>query len=89
MEAYFRAFINFEQNDWAWLLPIAKFAYNNAKNASIGHTLFELNCGYYSRISYEKDLDPHSKSRIVEKLFSKLQELIIICQQNLHHAQKL
>ena len=40
MEAYLRAFVNFEQNDWARLLPMAEFAYNNAKNASTGHTFF-------------------------------------------------
>ena len=45
MEAYLRPFINFEQNDWARLLPMAEFAYNNIKNASIGHTPFDLNCG--------------------------------------------
>ncbi len=38
MKAYLRAFVNFEQDDWAKLLPIAKFAYNNAKIASTGHT---------------------------------------------------
>ena len=31
IEAYFRVFINFKQNNWAQLLPMAKFAYNNAK----------------------------------------------------------
>ena len=35
MEAYLRAFDNFEQNDWAQLLPMAEFTYNNAINASI------------------------------------------------------
>ena len=33
------------------------FDYNNAKNTSTGYTPFELNCGYYPRISYEEDLD--------------------------------
>ena len=47
MEAYLRAFVNFEQNNWAKLLSMAEFAYNNAKNASTGHTPFELNCGYH------------------------------------------
>ena len=28
MEAYLRVFVNFEQNDWARLLPMAEFAYN-------------------------------------------------------------
>ena len=80
MEAYLEAFVNFEQNDWAWLLPMAEFAYKNAKNASTGYTPFELNCGYYSRVSYEEEeiLDPRSKSKTAEKLSSELQELMII-----------
>ena len=60
MEAYFQAFVNFEQNDWARLLPMAEFAYNNAKNASTGYTPFELNCGYHPCVSYEKDIDLRS-----------------------------
>ena len=60
MEAYLRAFVNFEQNDWARLLPMAEFAYNNAKNASTGHTPFELNYGYHPRMSYKEDVDPRS-----------------------------
>ena len=51
MEAYLRAFVNFEQNDWVRLLPMAEFAYNNAKNASTDHTPFELNYGYHPRMS--------------------------------------
>ena len=89
MDAYFWAFVNFEQNDWARLLPIAEFAYNNAKNASTGFTPFELNCGYHPRVSYKEDLDPRSKSRTAEELSSKLRELMTVCQQNLHHAQEL
>ena len=58
MEAYLRAFVNFKQNDWVRLLPMAEFTYNNAKNASTGHTPFELNCGYHPRMSYKEDVDP-------------------------------
>ena len=47
MKAYLWAFVNFEQNNWAWLLPMAEFAYNNIKNASTSFTLFELNCRYH------------------------------------------
>ena len=72
MEAYLQVFVNFEQNDWVWFLPIAEFAYNNAKNVSTGHSLFKLNCGYHPRISYKKDLDPHSKSKTTEELSFKL-----------------
>ena len=63
-----------------------KFAYNNAKNASTGHTPFELNCGYHPRMSYEDDVDPHSKSKSADELSAGLRELIIVCRENLHHA---
>ena len=56
MEAYLRVFVNFEQNDWARLLLIAEFAYNNttynnAKNATTSYNSFELNYGYHPRVS--------------------------------------
>ncbi len=39
MEAYLRVFVNWKQDNWAKLLPMAEFAYNNAKNASTGQPL--------------------------------------------------
>ena len=66
MKAYLQAFVNFEQNDWARLLPIVEFVYNNAKNASIGHTLFEFNYKYYPCVSYKEDLDLRSKLKTAE-----------------------
>ena len=89
MEAYLRAFVNFEQNDWARLLPMAEFAYNNAKNASTGHILFELNYGYHPRMSYKKDVNPRSQSKSADELSAELRELMIICRENLYHAQEL
>ena len=89
MEAYFRAFVNSEQNVWVRLLPMAAFAYNNAKNASTSFTLFELNCGYHPRVSYKEDLDPRSKLKTAEELSSELRNLMAASQQNLHHAQEL
>ena len=63
MEAYLQVYVNFKQNDWVRLLPIAEFAYNNAKNASIGHLLFELNYGYHLRMLYEEKVDSCFKSK--------------------------
>ena len=68
---------------------MAKFAYNNAKNASTGFTPFKLNCGYHPWVSYKEDLNPRSKSKTAEKLSSELRNLMVACQQNLHHAQEL
>ena len=38
MKAYIWDFVNFEQNDWVWLLLMARFLYNNAKIASTNYT---------------------------------------------------
>ena len=89
MKTYLRAFVNFEQNDWAKLLPMAKFVYNNAMNASTGHTLFELNCGYHPRMLYKEDVDLRSQSKLAEELSAEPRKLIIVCRKNLYHAQKL
>ena len=89
IEAYLRAFVSFKQNDWARLLPIAEFAYNNAKNASTGHTPFELNCGYHPWMSYKDDVNPRSKSKSADELSAELKELMIVCCKKLHHAQEL
>ncbi len=89
MEAYLRAFVNWEQDDWARLLPIAEFAYNNAKNASIGHTPFELNIGYHPKVFFKEDVDPYSRSHSVNELAKELKMLIEVCCQNLLHAQEL
>ena len=48
IEAYLCSFVNWEQNDWAWRLQMAEFAYDSSKNASTGYTPFEMNYGYHS-----------------------------------------
>ena len=65
---------------------MAEFAYNNAKNASTGHKLFELNCGYHPQVLYEKKVDPRSQSKLADKLSVELRELMIVYQKNLQHA---
>ena len=57
---------------------MAKFAYNNAKNASTGHMPFELNCGFYPQASYKENVNPHSQSKLVDNLATKLRELMIV-----------
>ena len=64
---------------------MAKFAYNNVKNASIGHTIFELNYGYYLRVSPKEDIYPRSKCCSTNKLVKERRELIKVCYQNLFH----
>ena len=37
---------------------MAEFVYNNAKNAGISHTPFELNFSYYPQMLYKEDVNP-------------------------------
>ena len=52
-------------------MAIAEFTYNNAKNVSIGHTLFEFNCGYYPRVSFNKNVNLYLRSHYANKLAGK------------------
>ncbi len=36
---------------------MAKFAYNNVKNASTDHMPFKLNCGFHPQAFYKEDVD--------------------------------
>ena len=89
LEVYLWVFVNFEQNDWAKLLPMAEVIYHNTNNASTGHTLFKPNCSYHLRVSFKEDINLHSRSNAADKLLAKLQKLMTIYKENLYHAQKL
>ena len=89
MVAYFWAFVNYKQNNWDKLLPMAEFVYNNAKNASTGYTPFELNCGFHPRVSYKEDVDLRFKSKTVDQLATELQTLISVSKEYFQHVQEL
>ncbi len=72
IKAYFRILIDYKQNGQVRLLLMTEFTYNNAKNANTGHTPFELNCDYHFYISYKQEINPCSKSKLVDKLSIKL-----------------
>ena len=68
---------------------MVKFTYNNTKNTSSGHTLFELNYGYHPQMSYNEKFDLRSKSNSADELSAELRELIIVRQESPHHAQEI
>jgi len=47
IEAYLRAFVSKEQDDWVHLLPMAEFAYNNSTTTGNGMSPFYANYGFH------------------------------------------
>src|SRR6266446_6949468 len=50
LEQYLWAYMNYQQDNWAPLLPLAEFTYNNAASATTGISPFFTNKGYHLRL---------------------------------------
>lgn len=50
IEQYLRHHVNYQQDNWAGLLPVAQFAYNNAMHATTKETPFFANYGYHPKL---------------------------------------
>src|SRR5258706_13089830 len=50
LEQYLQAYTNYQQDNWALLLPLAEFTYNNAVSATTGISPFFVNKGYHPRL---------------------------------------
>ena len=49
LEQYLRCFINYQQDNWSTLLPMAEFCYNNTVHSSTNQTPFYALHGYHPR----------------------------------------
>jgi hypothetical protein len=56
IEAYFRSYCNYEQNDWVEMLAMAEFAYNNSKHSATKLTPFYANYGYEPRTNWQTNI---------------------------------
>src|SRR5258705_12236378 len=62
LEQYLWGYTNYQQDDWVTLLPMAKFAYNNAMNATTGVSPFFTNKGYHLELTS----DPQAKTSLAK-----------------------
>src|SRR5258708_4754329 len=77
LEQYLWAYTNYQQDNWALLLPLAEFAYNNAPSATMGLSPFYANKGYHPRLLVEGQVPTSSIGAQqfvadLDKLHSKL-----------------
>ena len=59
LERYLRMYCDFQKTDWASLLPMAEFSYNNSQHSATTLSPFYANYGYHPRMSV---LHPSSDS---------------------------
>jgi hypothetical protein len=86
LEQYLWIFGNYHQTNWAKLLPLAEFAYNNTLSATTGVSPFFANKEYHPSLSIHPELDLSSAcvsefTIDLDKLHQELQSHIGIAQQ--------
>ena len=57
LEQYLRVYVNYQQDNWSDLLPLAEFAYNNAPSATTGISPFFANKGYHPNLTVHPERD--------------------------------
>ena len=66
-----RHYVNYQQNNWANLLPIVQFVYNNAEHSTIETTPFYANHGYHAKVAGE----PRNKQPVAEEAIETVEGL--------------
>src|SRR5271170_3411715 len=75
LEDYLRIFVLHQQDDWADLLPLAEFRYNNLRSNSTGFSPFYLNYGFHPKFTFSlinNEVVPEASN--LAKLFKEIGE---------------
>src|SRR5258708_29073432 len=86
LEQYLQGYMNYQQDDWATLLLMAEFAYNNAMNTTTGVSPFFTNKGYHLELT----LDPQAKtsSAKAQAFVADLECIQVELKENIAQAQE-
>src|SRR5258708_10925272 len=86
LEQYLRAYMNYQQDDWSSLLPLAEFAYNNATNETTGVSPFFANKGYHPSFAMEPNEQVSSPE--AQRFISDLDDLHTELKRSIMRAQE-
>src|SRR5437588_6061401 len=65
LETYIRTFINYDQDDWVQMLPLAEFAYNNLYTTATKTRLFYANYGFHRKTMWPIELETQNPASSV------------------------
>ena len=86
LEQYLWVYMNYQQDDWSSLLPLAEFTYNNATNKMTRVSLFFTNKGYHP--SFTVELNEQGSSPEAQCFISDLDNLHTELKQSIVKAQE-
>src|SRR5258708_3773219 len=86
LEQYLRVYTNYQQDNWATLLPMAKFTYNNTMNATTGESPFFANKGYH--LEFTADPQVETSSAKVQAFVADLERIQAELKENIAQAQE-
>ena len=90
VEQYLRLYINYEQDNWCDLLPLAEFAYNNTSHSATGVTPFFANYGYHPLLNIQVQQVPSTQAAQMaadlDSLHAHLREQLRITIQSYERA---
>jgi transposase InsO family protein len=87
LEQYLRNFCTKEQDNWAGLLPLAEFAYNNAPHASTKQSPFYSLYGYHPALNCDITEREQSVPAAIERV-KHFQQIRGELENHLHHASE-
>ena len=87
LEQYLRIYTDYQQSDWASLLPLAEFSYNNSRHSATTITPFFANYGFHPRMSLLPPA-PASRTPAADSYVQQLREAQEILQRELLKSRK-
>src|SRR6266481_2773770 len=85
LEQYLCVYINYQQDDWVHLLPLAEFTYNNTQHSATGVHPFFANKGFHPKLEVSLDSVP---SESAHEMASNLKDLHQYLCNQLQHTLK-
>ncbi len=86
LEQYLWVYTNYQQDDWATLLPMAEFTYNNAMNVTTGVSPFFANKGYH--LEFTADLQVKTSLAEAQAFMADLECIQAELKENIAQAQE-